>query len=135
MLRNILSTVLGFIAAAIAVHVFENFLGHSFFPLPEGANPNDMEWIKNNMASIPMGAKIFVVLGHFMGILTGMFVAGLISKTSMIPAYIVAGIMIIATAFVTFGLPKETWFVIAEIIGVIAGFYFGKTLAHKNVFN
>jgi len=135
MLRNILATIVGFLVAGLTVHLFENVIGHNLFPLPEGADPTDMEWIKNNMASIPVGAKIFVVLGHFMGIVVGMFVAGLISKTSMIPAYIVAGIMILATAFVTFGLPKETWFVAAEIVGVIAGFYFGKTAAQRHVFN
>ena len=53
----------------------------------------------------------------------------------MIPAYIVATIMILATAAVTIALPKGTWFVIAEVVGVIAGFFFGKTLAQKNVFN
>lgn len=94
-----------------------------------------MEWIKANMANIPIGSKVFVVIGHFMGIITGMFAAGLISKTSMIPAYIVAGIMILATALITFGLPKETGFVISEIIAVIAGFFFGKSLAQRNVFN
>ncbi|RLJ64393.1 hypothetical protein CLV86_1511 [Lacinutrix venerupis] len=135
MLRNILATIVGFIVAGVTVHLFESVLGHNLFPLPEGANPSDMEWIKNNMASIPIGAKIFVALGHFMGIVVGMFVAGLISKTSMVPAYIVAGIMIIATALVTFGLPKETWFILAEIVAVFAGFYFGKTAAQRNVFN
>lgn len=135
MLRNILATIVGFLVAGVTVHLFESVLGHNLFPLPEGADPSNMEWIKANMANIPVGSKIFVVIGHFMGIVVGMFVAGLISKTSMIPAYIVAGIMILATAFVTFGLPKETWFIAAEIVGVIAGFYFGKTAAQRNVYN
>ncbi|MEJ6791899.1 MAG: hypothetical protein QNK89_03960 [Lacinutrix sp.] len=135
MLRNILATIVGVIVAGFTVHLFESLIGHNLFPLPDGADPSDMEWIKNNMASIPVGSKICVVLGHFMGILTGMFVAGFISKTSMIPAYIVAGLMILATALVTFGLTKETWFVIAEIIGVITAFFFGKSLAQRNVFN
>lgn len=135
MLRNIFATVIGFIVATLIVYIFESLIGHNLFTFPEDADLNDMEWIKNNMASIPIGAKIFVVLGHFMGIITGMFLAGLISKTSIIPAYIVAAIMILATAFVTFGLPKETWFIAAEVIGVIAAFYFGKTLAQRNVFN
>lgn len=135
MLRNILATIVGFIVAGITVHVFESVLGHNLFPLPENANPSDMEWIKSNMNIIPLGAKAFVVIGHFMGIISGMFVAGYISKTSLIPAYIVAGIMIAATAFVTFALPKGTWFIIAEVIAVIAGFSFGKTAAQRHVYN
>lgn len=134
-MRNVLATIVGFIVASFTVFLFEQLIGPGMFPLPEGANANDMEWLKSNMDKIPMGAKTFVVIGHFMGIITGMFIAGLISKTSMIPAYIVAGIMILATAFVTFSLPKSMWFVIAEVVGVIAGFFFGKTLAQKNVFD
>ena len=135
MIRNILATIVGFITAGIVVYIFETLIGHSLFPLPDGAKPEDMEWIKNNMTKIPTGAKICVVVGHFMGIISGMFIAGFISKTSMIPAYIVAVIMILATAFVTFALPKEIWFTISEVIGVITSFYFGKTLAQRNVFN
>ncbi len=90
-MKNILATIVGFIVASVTVYIFESLIGHNLFPLPEGANPMDMEWIKNNMDQIPMGAKIFVVIAHFMGIVAGMFVAGLISKTSMLPAYIFAG--------------------------------------------
>lgn len=59
----------------------------------------DMEWIKNIINRIPTGAKVMVVIGHFMGIAIGMFVAGFISKTSMVPAYIVGGLMLSATIF------------------------------------
>jgi len=135
MLRNILATIFGLIAAMLTVYVFESLISHNLFTYPEGADLDDMEWIKNNMASIPMGAKVFVVIGHFMGLAMGMLIAGLISKTSMNPAYIVAGFMIAATAFVTFALPKGFWFLVGEVVGVVAGFYFGKTLAQRHVFN
>ncbi|WAC01911.1 hypothetical protein N7U66_18995 [Lacinutrix neustonica] len=135
MIRNILATFLGFIAASIIVYVFETLIGHNLFPLPSDASPTDMDWIKSNMNKIPLGAKAFVVIGHFMGIIVGMFIAGLISKTSMLPAYIVASILILATAFVTFTLPKGLWFILAEGVAVFAGFSFGKTLAQKNVYN
>lgn len=135
MIKNILATFLGFIAASIIVYVFETLIGHTLFPLPQEANPTNMDWLKSHMNKIPLGAKAFVVFGHFMGIIVGMYIAGLISKTSMIPAYIVAGILILATAFVTFALPKGLWFIIAEVVAVIAGFSFGKTLAQKNVYN
>ena len=65
-------------------------------------DPTDMEWIKDNMDKIPVGSKIFVVLAHFVGIITGMFVAAKISKTNMIPSYIVGAFMILATLFTIF---------------------------------
>jgi hypothetical protein len=68
-----------------------------------------------------------------MGILMGMFVAALISKTSMVPAYIVGGLMLAATAFNLIMLPKETWFLAADTVGAILGFYFGRTAALKKI--
>lgn len=93
----------------------------------------DMESIKENMHLIPVGAKVCVVIAHFMGIFIGMLVAGLISKTSMVPAYIVGGLMLAATAFNLVMLPKETWFLTADTVGAILGFYFGQTAALKKI--
>ena len=132
-MRNVLATIVGFIAASLTVYVFETLLGHALFPLPEGIDPMDMESIKANMHLIPVGAKIFVVIAHFMGIVVGMLIAGLISKTSMIPAYIVGGLMIAATFFNIFFLPKELWFSISDGALAFIGFLVGTSLAKKQV--
>ena len=121
-MKNVLATILGFISAAFMVYVFETLIGQSLFPLPEGANPMDLEWIKNNMNQIPMGSKIFVVIAHFIGIILGMLVATKISKVSMIPSYIVGAIMLAATFFNIYVLPKELWFTLSDGILVILGF-------------
>jgi 3D (Asp-Asp-Asp) domain-containing protein len=132
-MKNVLATIVGFIVASVTVYVFESLLGHTLFPLPEGIDPMDMESIKENMHLIPVGAKVFVIIAHFMGILMGMFVAALISKTSMVPAYIVGGLMLAATTFNLIMLPKETWFVATDTVGAILGFYFGRTTALKKI--
>ena len=132
-MKNVLATILGFISAAFMVYVFETLIGQSLFPLPEGANPMDMEWIKNNMNQIPMGSKIFVVIAHFIGIILGMLVATKISKVSMIPSYIVGAIMLAATFFNIYVLPKELWFTLSDGILVILGFIIGKSFAMKQL--
>ncbi|WP_033956587.1 hypothetical protein [Psychroserpens jangbogonensis] len=132
-MRNILATIVGFVVAGVTVYIFETLLGQSLFPLPEGADPMNMEWIKNNMDQIPTGAKVFVVIAHFMGIVVGMFVAGLISKTSMVPAYIVGCLMIAATFFNIFVLPKELWFSISDGAFAFVGFLIGTSLAKKQM--
>ncbi len=53
-----------------------------------------------------------------MGIVIGMLVSALISKTTMVPSYIVGGLMLAATAFNIIMLPKETWFLLAD--GILA---------------
>lgn len=132
-MKNILATIVGFIVASATVYLFETLIGHNLFPLPEGANPMDMEWIKNNMDQIPMGSKIFVIIAHFAGIIVGMFVAAKISKTSIIPTYIVGVLMLLATAFNIVMLPKELWFSLSDGILTIIGFLIGKSLAQKQL--
>lgn len=132
-MKNVLATIVGFIVASATVYVFETLIGHNLFPLPEGANPMDMEWIKNNMDQIPMGSKIFVIIAHFVGIIAGMFVAAKISKTSMVPTYIVGVLMLLATAFNIVMLPKELWFSLSDGILTIIGFLIGKSLAQKQI--
>lgn len=132
-MKNVLATILGFISAAFMVYVFETLIGQSLFPLPEGANPMDMEWIKNNMNQIPMGSKIFVVIAHFIGIILGMLVSAKISKVSMIPSYIVGAIMLAATFFNIYVLPKELWFTFSDGILVILGFIIGKSFGMKQL--
>ena len=132
-MKNVLATILGFIVASLTVYIFESLIGQNLFPLPEGANPMDMEWIKNNMDQIPIGAKTFVVIAHFVGIVTGMFIAAKISKQSMVPSYSVGVLMLAATFFNIFMLPKELWFTLSDGVLVIIGFFLGKALAQKQM--
>jgi len=132
-MRNVLATIVGFIVASLVVYIFESLIGHNLFPLPVTIDPMNMESIKENMHLIPVGSKVFVVIAHFMGIVVGMLVASLISKTSMIPSYIVGGLMLAATAFNIIMLPKETWFYLADGILAIIGFFVGKNLAQSKL--
>jgi len=132
-MKNIIATIIGLILASLTVYIFESLIGHNLFPLPEGANPMDIEWLKNNMDQIPIGAKICVVIGHFMGIVVGMFIAGLISKISMISVYIVGGLMIAVTFFNIFMLPKELWFTLSDGVLAFVGFLVGTSLAKKQI--
>lgn len=132
-MKNVLATIVGLIVASITVYIFESLIGHILFPLPEGANPMDMDWIKNNMNQIPTGSKIFVVIAHVAGITVGMVVAAIISKTSMVPSYIVGVLMLAATMFNIVMLPKELWFTLSDGLLTIAGFLIGRHLGKKQI--
>lgn len=132
-MKNVLATIIGFIVASLTVYIFESLIGHNLFPLPEGANPMDMEWIKNNMDQIPVGSKICVVIAHFLGIIVGMLVAAMISKKAMVPSYIVGGLMLTATFFNIVMLPKELWFTLSDGLLAIVGFLIGKSIASKKI--
>lgn len=127
-MKNVLAAFVGLMTAAIITFGFEA-LSTIFFPLPEGANPTDVEWVKNNIDLIPTGSMIIVAIAHLIGIICGMFVAGLISKTSLIPAYIVGGLMFFGTIANLFMIPHPTWFMITDVIGALIGIGIGKNLA------
>ncbi|MGC1472756.1 MAG: hypothetical protein WA775_09200 [Psychroserpens sp.] len=132
-MKHILSTIIGLIVASFTVYLFESLISHQLFPLPAEAQPMDMEWLKNNLDRIPIGAKIMVIVAHFLGIVMGMFIAGLISKTSMVPAYIVGGFMLLATIFNVIMLPKELWFSSVDILLAVVGLLIGKSLAKRQL--
>jgi hypothetical protein len=132
-MKNIIATIVGFVAASLTVYIFETLIGHNLFPFPEGADPSNIEWIKNNMDQIPTGGKVMVVIAHCMGIITGMLIAGLISKTSLVPAYIVGGLMFLATIATLFMLPKALWFSSVDIMLAVAGLLIGKSLAKRQL--
>ncbi|WP_299101006.1 hypothetical protein [uncultured Winogradskyella sp.] len=134
-MKNVLATIIGLIVASITVHIFEAVIGHNLFTFPEGADLSDVKWIKNNMGKIPMGSKVFVVIAHFAGIITGMFTAAKISKQSVIPSYITGGLMVIATFVTIVILPKELWFSISDGVLAITGFLIGKLIAQKQITN
>jgi hypothetical protein len=132
-MKNVLATIVGLIVASATVFIFESLIGHNLFPLPEGIDPMNMESLKENMDLIPTGSKIFVVIAHFMGPILGMFVAAKISKTSIVPSYIVGIFMIAATLFNIVMLPKELWFSLSDGLLVILGFLIGRSLAQKQM--
>lgn len=132
-MKSVLATIIGFIVASLTVYIFESLIGHALFPLPDNIDPMNMQSIKDNMHLIPVGSKVFVIIAHFMGIVVGMLVAILISKSTLIPSYIVGGLMLAATAFNLIMLPKETWFLLSDGILVIIGFFVGKNLAQTKL--
>lgn len=131
-MKNVLAAVAGLMVAAILTFGIES-LSAILFPFPEGADPTDMEWLKNNVDAIPSGALIVVGFAHLIGIVCGMFVAGLISKTSMIPAYVVGVLMLAGTIANLFMIPHPAWFAITDLIGVLIGILLGRKLASKQM--
>ncbi|WP_178984685.1 hypothetical protein [Winogradskyella helgolandensis] len=132
-MRHVLATIIGFIAASLSVYLIENLIGHNLFPLPVGADPLNMDWLSNNMNKIPVGIKICVVIAHFVGVCIGMLVAAKISKTSIVPSYIVGVLMLAATFFNIVMLPKELWFTLSDGVFAIVGFILGHILTKRQI--
>ncbi|WP_274475902.1 hypothetical protein [Mangrovimonas aestuarii] len=131
-MKRVLAVLAGLIVAGIVTLLIET-LGTYLFPLPEGADPMNDEWLKNNIDKIPIGAMACVALAHALGITVGMILAGAISRTSPIPAYIVSGLMIVATIVNLFMIPHPTWFMAVDILACLLGFFIGKQFIQNKI--
>lgn len=95
MLRNVLATVAGFIAASAVMMACE-FANSQVFPFPPGLDINSADQVRQFAASMPLEALILVVVGWVIGSTLGGFVATRIaSGASAVPA-LVTGVLLTA---------------------------------------
>lgn len=111
--RRIGGVVVGIIVAGATVGVVE-WIGHQIFPPPPGinvANPADMARL---IDSIPIGAKIAVLVAWFAGSLTGAL-AGVWIARGRLPAFVVAGFIIAGGIATMFAIPHPWWMMVGGV--------------------
>jgi hypothetical protein len=122
MLRSILFTILGLIAAVIIVFIVEA-ISAQFFPVPGLGQKMSHEEIRQylvvNSHLIPTPAMILVVLGHALGTFVGVLIAAKGGGESLKSAYIVLALMFIFALINLFGIPHPTWFAIADMLAIL----------------
>jgi len=127
-MRNVFAIAVGLVVGGLVVFLLY-ILGPQFFTFPKEANPMDPDSIKQNMHLIPTGAIILVIVAHFFGIVGGMLASTAVSEESLIPAYVVSGIIILGSIGSSFAMSHPTWSIIVGIISVIGAFFVGRMVA------
>jgi hypothetical protein len=89
---KILAVVAGIFVAVVIVFMFEA-AGHSFWPPPPGVDVSNPEALKTLMPSIPLGAKVAVIVAWVAGAFGGGLVAARIAKNARF-AWIVGGVQL-----------------------------------------
>lgn len=106
-LRTILGTFAGVVGGAIMVGLTEK-IGHSIYPPPEGMNYHDPNVLKELIATMPLGAFLFVLLGYGNGAFAGSIVGGLIGGRN---ASIIVGATLCLFGFIVLMMiPHPIWF-------------------------
>jgi hypothetical protein len=119
--RNIAAGVLGVIVAFATVWVVEK-IGHAVYPIPEGLDFADAEAMQEYIATLPLGALLFVALAWFLGSAIGTCAACAAGTARPLNfALVVGGLVFIATAVNLVMIPHPIWFSILGIVGVFAG--------------
>ena len=133
-MKPVLATIAGLMVAALIIFGIES-LSTILFPLPEGADPTNLEWLEYNMDQIPTASMIIVAFAHLVGVIIGMIIAANIARTSLIPSYIVAVLLFTGTVANLLMIPHPAWFMITDVLGILVGIGIGRTFAKKKVNN
>jgi len=133
MLRITLGVVLG-VAVGMIVAATTEALGHAIFPPPPGVNLTDPAALATVMFKIPLGAKVGVLAGWFLGVLAGASAANLAAERRPIAGRIVAGLLAAFTAWTLATIPHPAWMMAGAVVALVAGwaaaeYAFGRTRA------
>lgn len=116
MLRKILAIPGGLLAGGIGIFLMQT-LGHQLYPLPKNMDPNNMEAMKDYVATAPFMALFFVILSYALGALLSGFVSTKIAGNSKKVFAIVCGIIfLLQSIYMMYALPTPIWFWILGIM-------------------
>jgi hypothetical protein len=73
--KQILSVLAGLITALLLIILFEG-ISSMIFPAPSGIDFSDPEALRAYIEGLPLGSKLWVIIGHIVGAFGGGLVAG-----------------------------------------------------------
>ena len=117
-MKTFLATIAGLITCSVMIWALEA-LGHQLFPVPLKVDPNNLDELKHLMLNIPVESLVTTVIAHIVGVFTGLCVASVIQKESLVPLYIIGGLFLMSTALNLTMIPHPTWFNVADLGGVL----------------
>ena len=117
----------GLLSGMLVIMVIE-MASSMVYPMPEGLDPEDAEAMTAFVASLPIGAFLFVLLAYAMGSFAGGFVAGKIGG-SFVPPVIVAALLEIGAAINLLQIVHPTWFMVVSLMICLPGALIGGRLA------
>jgi hypothetical protein len=123
--KNIAAGVAGVVIAVALVWLIEK-IGHAMYPPPADLDFSDAEAMQAYMATLPLGALLFVAAAWFIGTLGGTCAACAIGTAKpKIFAIVVGGLMLVATIMNLIMIPHPTWFSVLGIVGVLVAAWLG----------
>ncbi len=116
MIRKIIALVVGILCTGFAVGLVQE-LGHYFYPLPKGANPEDPETIKNYVETAPFMAIFFVIISYSAGAFVGGFSSTIIANDGKkLYATIIGILFLFVSIYMMTVIPSPIWFWILGIL-------------------
>jgi len=123
--RNIGAGLVGVLIAMLSVWLVQK-IGHAVYPPQADIDLNEFEAVKAYVATLPIGALLFVVASYFIGTTVGTCIACTIG--TMLPriyALLIGCLMLVATTMNVMMIPHPTWFILAAVVAIVAGAWLG----------
>ncbi len=121
-MKTVLATIGGLIIGVLIIMGVES-LGHIIFPPPEGVDLKDPEQLKAIMETIPMGAKIAVLMAWGLGVFGGGVAGVLFSGRKKLPATIIALVLLAFSGITLFMIPHPIWMIVGALVVTVLGWY------------
>ena len=107
------------VVCAVAVVAAIELVSHALYAPASLPDMNDPAAMAAFVQSMPLGAFLFVLAAYLAGTLSGGLVAALIARKHAARfAWIIGGLILIASAINFLTLPHPAWFVVATFLGV-----------------
>jgi hypothetical protein len=119
MLRVIIGVVAGLLTGLVVIATIES-IGHMLFP-PQGVNLTDPAALRTALDLIPHEAKVFIVLGWFLGVLAGVAVACLIAGRRALAGRVAAGVFALFLAWTLATLDYPLWMSASAVAAAAGG--------------
>jgi hypothetical protein len=129
MLKNVGANVVGIVVAFLTVMLIDR-VGHMWYPPPPGLDFSDPDAIRPYLATLPVGAFLFILASSVAAAFIGTLVACHIGTANrLLFGGVVGGIVLAATIANFIAIPHPLWLALGTIAGIVLSTWFAMRLA------
>ena len=119
MIRNVIAIIAGIGTAFLTVMLIDR-VNYMVFPPPAGLDFSDPTAIEPYLATLPIGAFLFILASSVVAAFVGTLVAGYAGKIKPFYCAVIVGGMVFAATVANFiATPHPLWLSIATLLGVV----------------
>ena len=120
MFRNIAAVIAGIVTAFVTIMLIDK-IGHTIYPPPEGLDFTDPDAVRPYLATLPIGAFLFILASSVVAAFIGTLIACYIgTANATLFGAVVGGIVLAATIANFIAIPHPLWLSLATLIGIVA---------------
>jgi hypothetical protein len=118
MFRNVAAIVIGVVMAFVTVMLVDK-IGHLVYPLPAGLDFSNPDAVRPYLATLPVGAFLFILASSVVAAFVGTFIACVIGTAKpRVFGAVVGGFVFTASVANFIAIPHPLWLVFATLAGV-----------------